>query len=136
MLANKHANVNIKGEIYGTALSAIISCGHPELFTLLVENGADVNSRGGYSVSTALVAANNYSRDELAKILLENGTHVNADTMSYGTALYSASMRGHFELATLLLEQGAHVNAVGDLILVRHSRQHLNRVILRSSSCC
>ncbi|KAH6681012.1 hypothetical protein F5X68DRAFT_223548 [Plectosphaerella plurivora] len=65
----------------------------------ILDEGADVNAKGGYI--------------ETVKLLLEKGASVNAEGGEYGNALYTALSKGHTEIAKLLLEKGAKVNAKG-----------------------
>lgn len=107
-----------------TALQAAAAICDPEMVTLLIKEGADVNApaRGdrGY---TALEAAcrerpgfdvpGSKERLETIQVLLDNGAEVNAaPAFERGrTALAEAAQSGSLEVAMLLLAHGADVNA-------------------------
>jgi len=56
LLLDKGADVNAKGEKYGSALQAASYCGHEVMMRLLLEKGANVNAKGG-KYGSALQAA-------------------------------------------------------------------------------
>ena len=79
-------------------------------YRLLLDNGAEVNAKGGH-YGNALQAA---SSNDLAKLLLNlNEAKVNSKGSHYGNALQAASSNGHDRIARLLLDNGAQVNAKG-----------------------
>ena len=57
---------------------------------LLLENGADVNARGGY-LGNALYAASSEGHEAIVTLLLARGVDVNARGGYSGNALYAAS---------------------------------------------
>jgi ankyrin repeat protein len=57
---------------------------------LLLENGAEVNAKGG-KYGNALQAASLKDNEAIVKLLLENGAEVNAEGGEYGNALQAAS---------------------------------------------
>ena len=73
---------------------------------LLLENGADVNARGGYFGNALQAAAHEHSK-KVVQLLLENGADVNAQGGIHSTALEAASNRGRDDIVGLLLENGA-----------------------------
>jgi ankyrin repeat protein len=83
--------------------------GHYETVRILLENGPDVNAKGGYC-DNALYAASQGGHLEVVQLLLENGADVNAQGGYYGNALLAASQGGHHEVMRILLENGADVN--------------------------
>jgi ankyrin repeat protein len=83
--------------------------GHYETVQILLENGADVNTQGGF-YGNALYAASRGGHVEVVKILLERGADVNAQGGEYGNALQAASQRGHLGIVQVLLEKGAIKN--------------------------
>lgn len=97
---------------YFTALEVASINGHEEMARLLLENGADVNTEGGFDQTSALRAASEKGHHEVVRLLLENGANVNAESGSdHTTALHAASKNGHRETVKLLLENGGSVNA-------------------------
>jgi uncharacterized protein len=128
------ADVNVSDPRRGqTALMWAISFKHPDITQLLVENGANVNSRtimlkedfaplevegyegstikavpmGGY---TPLIFAARAGDVATAKLLVEKGADVNAVSESDGSALLMAAFQGHEDLALYFLDKGANPN--------------------------
>ena len=97
-----------------TALLSAVRHGRNELAALLLQVGANVNTRpqpfGGW---TALQAAAKCGNTELVRTLLDKGAHVDdpAHTELGRTALQAASFEGHIDLVLLFLEAGADPNA-------------------------
>ncbi len=79
------------------------------LFSLLLERGADVNSKDWYG-QTALVCAALKGHREVVKILLANGADVNARTRKGFTPLSLATEQGHHLVADLILEKNPNQN--------------------------
>ncbi|KAF5337879.1 hypothetical protein D9758_016142 [Tetrapyrgos nigripes] len=84
----------------------------PNMISLMMENGEDVNAQGG-QYGTALQAASWEGNVDIVKLLLQNGADVNAQGGEYGNALQAASFEGEIDIVKLLLENGADVNAQG-----------------------
>ncbi|GER27037.1 ankyrin repeat family protein [Striga asiatica] len=79
------------------------SKGHNEIVTLLLENGADVNSRN-YSGQTALMQACRYGHWEVVQTLLLHRCNVSrADYLNGRTALHFASVNGHIRCIRLVI---------------------------------
>jgi ankyrin repeat protein len=88
--------------------------GLTELVRLLLERGADVNTRERTKHTTALTAASARGHDQIVEQLLEKGADINARGGTYyGTALIAASAWGHGQVVERLLEEGADINAQG-----------------------
>ncbi len=90
---------------------------HKEIVRLLIENGADVNTRGGFD-DTVLMFACEQGHLDLAEFLLERGAdihQVNTRVFRGKTALMGAARAGHVEVMKLLLAHKADVNAAGAL---------------------
>jgi hypothetical protein len=90
-----------------TALHYAVMKGGMAMVGLLVERGADVNSRTR-SGTTPLHTAVLYQRYEVAEYLLDKGSDINAKSASGATPLALADA-AHFErIAKMLKERGAH----------------------------
>ncbi|GFP84777.1 E3 ubiquitin-protein ligase xbat33 [Phtheirospermum japonicum] len=77
--------------------------GHNEIVALLLENGADVNSRN-YSGQTALMQACRYGHWEVVQTLLLFRCNVTrADYLNGRTALHFATVNGHVRCIRLVL---------------------------------
>ncbi|MGA2481200.1 MAG: ankyrin repeat domain-containing protein, partial [Spirochaetia bacterium] len=86
---------------------------NPEVISLLLKAGADVNVSGGINNSTPLGVAAWNNTPEVVSVLLKAGAHVNATNQFGSTPLMVAA--GHNpkarEVIALLLDAGAEVNA-------------------------
>ncbi|XP_062582484.1 ankyrin repeat domain-containing protein 50-like [Saccostrea cucullata] len=83
----------------------------PELLSLLIEYGADLNCQDDNGL-TALMGAVLYKRDrDRTKILLENGAYVNLQNKDSQSALHYACFKQNHEAVSLLIEYGASINA-------------------------
>ena len=96
-------------------LYAISFYGYAKLVQIsLLENGPNVNARGGY-YGNALQAASARDSKATVELLLENGADVNVQGGFYGNALQAASVKGSKAIVELLLEKGADVSLQGGL---------------------
>ncbi|KAF7982264.1 hypothetical protein HWV62_29505 [Athelia sp. TMB] len=108
----------------------LISCeeGHFEIARVLLDSGANVNSKGGRYGMT-LQAACVGGHLELAKLLVERGADVNFEGGKHGTALRAACAGLHFSTVALLLDSGANINvevrAYGTVLREACVRGHL-----------
>ena len=117
-----------------TALMWAISFRHPRIALLLIESGANVNTKTfklkeqqeyepmvleGYVASVVSVPQGGYTplmfaaRNgdlQTASLLIKNGANLNDISAEEGSALVIASARGHEKLAFFLLEEGADPN--------------------------
>jgi ankyrin repeat protein len=80
----------------------------------LLDNGADVNAKGGFQ-SYALLVASKQGHEEIVQLLIERDADVNAVNPRRHNALMEASSSGHTRIVKLLLERGVDVNARGAL---------------------
>ncbi len=82
--------------------------GHPEVVTVLLENGADVHAAtAGGSTAVHLAAAGRQGRPKVTRELLEAGAKVRRRDHRGMTALQLAAGKGHGETAEALLRAGA-----------------------------
>ncbi|KAK3996578.1 hypothetical protein QBC44DRAFT_231340 [Cladorrhinum sp. PSN332] len=98
-----------------TALHIAVKHGHQPIAELLVDKGANLNSKTSYGVSTSLHAAANASRKNHVKLLLEAGGRsvMNKQDSDGNTPLHYATRRYTRytkDIVGLLLEYGADRN--------------------------
>ncbi|KAF5353787.1 hypothetical protein D9758_010629 [Tetrapyrgos nigripes] len=96
----------------GYALYDAAENGYFHIVKVLVENGADVNAKGGH-YGFALQAAGGEGHLDIVKYLVEKGADVNAEGGEFGSALHAAAYWGHLDIVKYLVEKGADVNAEG-----------------------
>ena len=78
----------------------------------LLDSGADVNAKRGWSEWTPLHEAAQYGHKEIVGLLIDNGADVNAAGVEEGrTPLHQAAEWGRIEVVELLIASGAYVNA-------------------------
>ena len=92
-----------------TALDAASDNGKLDVAELLIERGADVNSRCAAG-RTPLHYASRGGHLDVVRLLLDHKADVDARERNGMTALAFASCYGHFEIVKLLLEHGANAN--------------------------
>ncbi|KAK6984941.1 ANK-REP-region domain-containing protein, partial [Favolaschia claudopus] len=86
--------------------------GHKEMIALLLDQGIDVNARGGFYGNAVHAAA--YSGDEsIVQMLLDKGADMNAQGGPFETILKAAACGQHESIVQMLLDRGAEVNAQG-----------------------
>lgn len=110
-------NINLDG-IYGSCTALMWAAGgygavraSPELVTLLLEKGADVNKPGDGG-ETALGRASCANATEVMKILIANKANLDQKDSSDDTALMKALMCRAEDAAILLMESGASMDGV------------------------
>ena len=120
-------NINIRTELYGTALQAASYSGHEKIVEFLLERGADVETTGGACVPTTmesssppLSAASRNGHEEIVKLLIRSGASLKTRRfeMSFDP-LVLASSRGDEKIVKILLEAGAQISklAIGASII-------------------
>jgi uncharacterized protein len=83
--------------------------GDLEQVSLLLENGADINSRDGHG-QTALMNAAHAGQIELVRLLIEKGSELDI-TAKYNLSALMLSLIAHqTEIAQILIEAGADLN--------------------------
>jgi hypothetical protein len=87
-----------------------------KVISLLIENGADVNTIGEGGVTALVAALLNNPNFEVTSLLVENGADVNARIAGGNTVLtLTADDKYPIETMTLLIRNGADVNAKSDI---------------------
>ena len=94
-----------------TALHIAAAQGWAQLAQWLIDNGADVNARGGRQDVMPLHGAVIKNDVDVAKLLLANGADINARTNDGLTALHIAASQGLVKLSQWLIDNGADANA-------------------------
>ncbi|KAJ7130172.1 hypothetical protein C8R44DRAFT_774980 [Mycena epipterygia] len=114
-----------------TLLHVAAYYGHFEMVQLLLENGVDVNIRGGI-YGTALYAASIKGYAAVVKVLIDNGADVQmvAGTNGYHTALYGAVDKNYPAVVHILLDRGADL-ARGDGTILRTAAYSGHEAIVR-----
>src|SRR5712675_1406726 len=110
-------DVNARGGSHTTALHAASSKGDLEVAFLLLDKGADPNSRddeGGsplHKVSKVGHLLGTQAILEIMRLLLKFGANVDVRDDGGFTPLHIASVNGHRDVVELLLERGTRMDA-------------------------
>jgi ankyrin repeat protein len=83
---------------------------HARTVKLLIDNGADVNTKKKFGGDTALKLATEYGNIEIVTMLIGAGANINAQDSYKETVIITASKWGHITIVKLLIEEGADVN--------------------------
>jgi len=107
LLRAAESGYNIGGE---TPLSWAATNGHEAVAKLLLEKGADLESKSknGY---TPLSQAAFKGHEAVTKLLLEKGADLESKSKNGCTPLWQAASKGHEAVAKLLLEKGADLES-------------------------
>lgn len=81
-----------------------------QMFTLLIDNGADVNVKDEQG-NTPLHYAAQEGQTEISRILISKGADVNAKGFEDATPLHAAAIGGNKDVVVSLLDAGADVDA-------------------------
>jgi ankyrin repeat protein len=100
-----------------------IEKGHLGIVKSLIEQGIDVNMKGGWTGGTPLHSAASHRPTEIVKYLILQGANVNATDKDGDTPLHNAF---GIDMIQFLILQGANVNARG-----RYGRTPLHGVARR-----
>jgi ankyrin repeat protein len=98
---------NVTAPLYYAALLGLNT-----ITKLLLDQGAEVNTRGG-RYGNALHAASRKGHKQVVRKLLKAGADTDAQSGDYGNPLQAASYEGHELIVKMLLENKADVNAQG-----------------------
>ena len=83
--------------------------GHEVVVRLLVEKGAEIDSKDSQSGRTPLSWAAGNGHEAVAQLLLEKGSDVNTEDKGQMTPLHFAAAGGHEAVVKLLLQNRAHI---------------------------
>ena len=110
-------DVDAHGGGYRNALQVAALYGHEVIVRLLIDNGADVNTRGGaVRGRSALQYAATNGHCAIVRLLLSKGANIDAKARSdvaIANALQGAIFGKHAPIVSLLLENHVDVNAQG-----------------------
>ncbi len=103
--------MKLNAKLWGyTPLHVASQIGDPTLFTLLINNGADVNARDDEDY-TALHYVAEADHSNFVKTLIDNGANVNAKNEFGDTPLDLAVDEGNDETADVLRKLGGKTGA-------------------------
>jgi ankyrin repeat protein len=135
-------HVNARCGYHVTPLLASLNRGHPDIALLLLERGADMESRDRED-QTALYVASSRGYAEVVRSLIDRGADLNVecgDKVGWRkvkwTPIYVASKNGRLEVARSLLRHGTGVNYQDNRgmsalhIASRHRSNNLVRLLL------
>lgn len=103
-----------KGGFGRTALYLAVEGGHEEVVRMLLDKGADLESKHECARDdgcTALYEAATLGHESVTRLLLHAGADIEMKSGSGETALHGATMSGHKLIVQLLLENGADIEA-------------------------
>jgi hypothetical protein len=93
----------------GTLMHIAALEGHANILSLLLEHGADLESRDSAG-HTPMHLAFLYGKFEAGQCLLDRGANIDAQDKDGWTPLHSAAFGGQVDRARILLERGAAIN--------------------------
>lgn len=108
-LLDKGANPNIasNNQFKVAPIHSACAISHFDIAKLLIEHGADINTKQMHGVTPLHSAAHN-GQEKLAKFLIDNGADINAKMDNGNTPLFMANEKNFQEIAELVIKHGGH----------------------------
>jgi ankyrin repeat protein len=109
----KHgANPNLHGSSRQTAIHIAVLADNERLLEVLVDNGADIESKGFRHENTALHLASYHGLSNMVEKLIIYGAFINSLNMQKETPLMQAVQGEHVQITSLLLKAGANLEFI------------------------
>ncbi|PHM08954.1 ankyrin repeat domain-containing protein [Nostoc sp. 'Peltigera malacea cyanobiont' DB3992] len=108
--ANLNGNIEFK-DVSPLHRASAIGC--QDICKVLIDRGADVNTKGKYGKSP-LYFASQFGHKDVVEFLLDCGADVNALDFKKSSSLFVAAQNHHLEVVKSLLSRGAQVNVTDD----------------------
>ncbi|MBR6421550.1 ankyrin repeat domain-containing protein [bacterium] len=106
-----HSKVNLQASVNGVSvLAKAAEKGTPEMISLIIKSGADINT-AGYNKMTPLMTAIESDNNGAAWLFIQSGADVNAADIYGVTPLMRALGKGNVDIVRELIKKGANVNA-------------------------
>jgi len=105
--------VNWKDRIGKTALHYTSAYGHASIASILLQNGANIETRAACSMTSLHLAAH-YNEVEVVRVLLDNGADINSKTNDDKTALHNAVESNSVRVVQLMLSRNADIEATDE----------------------
>ena len=107
-----HSNADLKASVEGVSvLAKAAQSGTPEMISLIIKSGADINTEG-YNKMTPLMTAIESENYGAAWLFIQSEANVNAADIYGITPLMRALGKGNVDFVRELIKKGANVNAV------------------------
>lgn len=107
LLLEEGADVNFWAG--GSALYGAVTHGHQEIVGILLDSGAEIDSRRGYWTALHITACKS-GRESIASLLIERGADIDALCGTGLAPLHHAVLCGNESMVRLLVEKGCNVN--------------------------
>src|SRR3989338_374890 len=104
------AGVIFADQTHDEALLDAAEKGDLAAMSAALDNGADINVKGGYWQDSALIKAAKAGHIEMVKVLVSKGASLNNQDKNGITALMRATVEGHTQIVQILIEAGADIN--------------------------
>ena len=106
-----HSKADLKASVDGVSvLAKAAQKGTPEMISLIIKSGADINKKG-YNGMTPLMTAIENGNNGAAWLFIQSGADVNAADIYGITPLMRALGKGNIDIVRELIKKGADVNA-------------------------
>ena len=107
-----HSKADLLASVEGVSvLAKAAGKGTPEMISLIIKSGADINTQG-YNKMTPLMTAIESENSGAAWLFIQSGADVNASDVNGITPLMRALGKGNVDIVRELIKKGANVNAV------------------------